>query len=184
MPETNEPAGFWAAPRNQTFATAFVGILALDVVTKRWAEATLALHVPQEVLGNLLRWTLTYNKGAAMSLSVGDFSRPFFSVVAVVMVLYLLSLLREAPLRARAVPLALGLLSAGAVGNLIDRLRHDLGVVDFIDVGTTGWRFWTFNVADIGVTCGAVLLALLLWRDDRAATKLEQASLPEPEPDR
>jgi lipoprotein signal peptidase len=41
--------------------------------------------------------------------------------------------------------------------------------VDFIDVGTAEWRFWTFNVADMGVTVGAVLLALLMWRDERAS---------------
>jgi signal peptidase II len=171
------------APRNRVFAAAFTGILVLDVLTKRWAESALELHVPQEVLGSTLRWTLTYNTGAAMSLSVGDFSRPFFSVVAIGMVAYLLMLLREAPATARAVPTALGLLCAGAIGNLIDRLRHTRGVVDFIDVGTAGWRFWTFNVADIGVTCGAVLLALLLWRDDRAARNLEQASPLSPGPD-
>ncbi len=183
MPDTPVSSTPLGAPRNRVFAAAFASILLLDVVTKRWAEASLALHVPQEVLGRSLRWTLTYNTGAAMSLSVGDFSRPFFSLVAIGMVAYLLVLLREAPARARAVPLALGLLCAGAIGNLIDRLRHDRGVVDFIDVGTASWRFWTFNVADIGVTCGAVLLALLLWRDERAARNLQQASPSSPGPD-
>jgi signal peptidase II len=37
-------------------------------------------------------------------------------------------------------------------------------VVDFIDIGYGSWRFWTFNLADVGVTCGAILLALLLLR--------------------
>ncbi len=163
-------------PRMRAFAAAFGSILVLDILTKRWAEATLPLHVPHEVLGSFLRWTLTYNRGAAMSLSVGDFSRPFFSIVAIGMVGYLLLLLRDAPPSARAVPTALGLLCAGAIGNLIDRLRHGLGVVDFIDIGTASWRFWTFNVADIGVTCGAILLGLLLWREDRHARNLEQVS--------
>lgn len=149
-----------------------VVVLALDVVTKRWAERVLDLHVPVDVLGSALRWTLTYNTGAAMSLSVGDFSRPFFSVIAILMVGYLYSLLRSADRGARAIPLALALVTAGALGNLIDRLRHSRGVVDFIDVGTAGWRFWTFNVADIGVSCGAILLAVLLWREDRAASSV------------
>jgi signal peptidase II len=58
---------------------------------------------------------------------------------------------------------ALVLIVAGAIGNLVDRLRWDGGVVDFIDVGVGGWRFWTFNVADSAVTIGAILLALVLW---------------------
>ncbi|WKW11600.1 signal peptidase II [Pseudogemmatithrix spongiicola] len=172
-----------ASPRNHAFATPFAVVLVLDVVTKRWAEATLALHTPVEVVGAALRWTLTYNTGAAMSLSVGESSRAFFSIVAIGMVAYLLMLLRQAPAQARAVPAALGMLAAGAIGNLIDRLRHDRGVVDFIDVGTASWRFWTFNVADIGVSCGAILLALLLWREDRVAHKLQMSQSPE-SPDR
>jgi signal peptidase II len=53
------------------------------------------------------------------------------------------------------------------MGNLLDRLRSPLGVVDFIDVGIGDVRFWTFNVADVGVTVGAVLLAMVLWRDEK-----------------
>ncbi len=184
MPEPSPERRPVASPRNIAFAVGVAGILPLDIVTKRWAEAALALHVPVEVVGRTLRWTLTYNTGAAMSLSVGDFSRPFFSVVALGMVTYLLVMLRQSAPQTRGVPLALGLLTAGAIGNLIDRLRHDRGVVDFIDVGTASWRFWTFNVADIGVTCGAALLALLLWREDRESSKLQAAPTPTESPDR
>jgi signal peptidase II len=60
--------------------------------------------------------------------------------------------------------LALGLIAGGALGNLMDRIRSPRGVVDFIDIGTESWRFWTFNVADSGVFTGAVLLALILMR--------------------
>jgi signal peptidase II len=48
-------------------------------------------------------------------------------------------------------------------------------VVDFIDVGTAGWRFWTFNVADVGVSVGAVLLAILMWREERAQTSVKES---------
>lgn len=167
-----------AGPRNRIFWSLLIVVLAADIFTKRWAERALELHVPVDVVGNALRWTLTYNTGAAMSLSVGDYSRPFFSGVAIVMVGYLLSLLRSTPRAAKAVPAALALVAAGALGNLLDRLRHARGVVDFIDVGTATWRFWTFNVADIGVSCGAVLLAILLWREDRAASSVPATPQP------
>jgi len=64
----------------------------------------------------------------------------------------------------------------GAFGNLIDRLRSGQGVVDFIDVGIGEHRWPTFNIADIGVSCGAVLLAWILWREDRAAALAASAS--------
>src|SRR6185295_9237050 len=76
-------------------------------------------------------------------------------------------LFRETRSRDVARTIALALVTAGAIGNLIDRLTSSRGVIDFIDIGVTGWRFWTFNVADVGVSCGAVLLALVLWREER-----------------
>ena len=66
--------------------------------------------------------------------------------------------------RARMVGAALGLTAGGAIGNLYDRIRSPQGVVDFIDVGIGATRFWTFNVADMGISAGAILLAAALWR--------------------
>jgi signal peptidase II len=62
--------------------------------------------------------------------------------------------------------LALALVTAGAAGNLWDRLRSSRGVVDFIDVGFSDARFWIFNLADVAITIGALLLAYLLSRVD------------------
>ena len=53
-----------------------------------------------------------------------------------------------------------------AFGNLVDRIRNAQGVVDFLDVGIGIHRWPTFNVADIGVSCGAILLAWSLWEED------------------
>ena len=60
-----------------------------------------------------------------------------------------------------------GLVCAGAVGNLIDRIRSPLGVVDFLDMGFGDLRWPTFNVADIAVSFGAILLAWSLWGEER-----------------
>jgi signal peptidase II len=71
---------------------------------------------------------------------------------------------------------SLGMILGGAIGNLIDRIRSGQGVVDFIDVGIGDMRWPTFNVADIGVSCGALLLAWVLWREDRAAAATTEQS--------
>ncbi len=154
--------------RDRIFWSVLLFVAVSDIVTKRWAERALDLHLPQEVVGQWLRWTLTYNTGAAMNLSVGDASRLVFSVIAIGMIGYLFYLYRQSHPAERWTPAALGMITAGAFGNLVDRLRHTKGVVDFIDVGSAGWRFWTFNIADMGVTVGAVLLAILMWREERA----------------
>ena len=64
---------------------------------------------------------------------------------------------------------ALGSITAGAIGNMLDRLLSDRGVVDFIDAGIGTHRFWTFNVADIGVTIGALALAYVFSREKQAS---------------
>ena len=78
-------------------------------------------------------------------------------------------LYRATPPGERLRPLALGLVVGGALGNLINRLWSTRGVVDFIDVGIGRHRWPTFNVADIGVTIGALALAWVFWREDRGA---------------
>jgi signal peptidase II len=70
---------------------------------------------------------------------------------------------------------ALGLACGGAIGNLIDRIRFPRGVVDFIDVGVGSHRFWIFNVADAGITLGAIVLALMLIREETPAHPREPA---------
>lgn len=167
-------SGTGSSVRDRIFWSVLLVVAIADVVTKRWAERALVLHSPEEVVGHWLRWTLTYNTGAAMNLSVGSASRVVFSTIAVVMLGYLFYLYRQSRPREKGTPLALALIAAGAFGNLVDRLRHTKGVVDFIDVGTAEWRFWTFNVADMGVTVGAVLLALMMWRDERAMSSVKQ----------
>ena len=63
--------------------------------------------------------------------------------------------------------MSLALVCGGALGNLIDRLRSSLGVVDFLDVGVGDARWPTFNVADMAVSVGAFLLAIVLWAEER-----------------
>lgn len=145
--------------------------LALDIITKVWALATLwPPGMPHEVLGEYLRWTLAFNRGAAMGMHLGEWSRPFFTVVGIVMLAVLGNLYRTTASADRLRAAILGFIMAGAIGNLIDRIRYGQ-VTDFIDVGVGTVRFWTFNVADMGITCGAIALAIILGREDMAASK-------------
>ena len=154
-----------SSPRDRIFVSLALGILAGDIVSKRIAEARLPLHAPQEVIGDWLRWTLTYNTGAAMNMSLGGWSRTVFSALALVMIVVIVRMWRGLPPSSTWLSASLAMIAAGATGNLIDRMRSARGVVDFIDVGIGASRFWTFNVADSGVTCGAVILAILTWRE-------------------
>ena len=154
-PITSKSIAFWPS-----FGVIAVG----DFITKRMAESLLTLHVPHSVAGDFIRMTLTYNTGAALNLSFGEWSRIVLSALAATMLVILYRMYRSAEPRDAWQALALGLIAGGALGNLMDRIRSPRGVVDFIDIGTEAWRFWTFNVADSAVFTGAILLALVLMR--------------------
>jgi len=154
---------------------AFVAVM--DVVTKAMAERALVpQRVPHEVLGDYVRLTLVYNPGAAFGLHLGPQSRWIFTILTVVALTILWRLFRATRRGDTLRVLALALVCAGAIGNLIDRLRSDLGVVDFLDVGVGTTRWPTFNVADMAVSVGAILLAWVLWQEDRAISAAGESS--------
>lgn len=155
-------------PKSRWFWPILGTLVLADCSTKELVESVLSGNPgPHPLMGEWLRVTLAYNPGAAMNLSFGAASRVVFAGFAVAAILALLVLYRRTAPEARLRAASLALVAGGALGNLLDRLRSPLGVVDFIDVGIGDARFWTFNVADVGVTVGAVLLAMVLWRDEK-----------------
>jgi signal peptidase II len=151
------------SPKARRFWPLFALVLLTDCATKRAAELHLVpAHVPHEFLGEVVRLTLAYNPGAAMSVSLGAHSRVGLSLLALSALVVMAYLYRRTAPADRQAAAGLALIAAGALGNLIDRLRSARGVVDFIDVGLGGWRFWTFNVADMAIAMGAVVLVLAM----------------------
>jgi len=135
-----------------------------DCATKRLARERLApAHVPHRVVGNVVRLTLTYNRGAAFGIDAGPRGRWVLAGLTMGILAWLAAMYRYAEPRDRRLVTALALLVGGAVGNLVDRVYSPRGVVDFIDLGIGDARFWTFNIADVGISAGAVLLAITLW---------------------
>lgn len=161
--ERSSPNGrlFWGVGATVVLADAFTKMLAVDQLVPSL--------LPREVLGNVVRFTLVYNPGAAFGLHLGPYSRWIFTMLTIGALLLLWRLFQSTHRDDRWRTLALSLVSGGAVGNLIDRLKSGRGVVDFIDVGIGTHRWPTFNVADMAVSCGALLLAYVLWREDAEA---------------
>ena len=141
-----------------------IALLVTDCATKRVVEQRLEVGVPRPVVGELVRLKLAYNTNAAMGLPMGADSRLVLSVLAVAALMVLGIVYHRTPAADRLRVIGIALVAGGALGNLLDRLRSGAGVVDFIDVGVRDVRFWTFNVADMGITIGAVLLLLALGR--------------------
>ena len=147
------------SPRARVFWPLLAVALTTDCTTKELADHYLQPeNVPHDVVGSVVRLTLAHNPYAGMGLSFGAYSRVAISCVVILCIVFLGRMYRATPPAGRLRAAALALVMAGAVGNLISRLVSGAGVTDFLDVGFGRWRFYTFNVADISVFCGAVLL--------------------------
>lgn len=137
-----------------------VMVLVLDQFTKQLAEQLLTYHQPLPVLP-MLNLTLSYNTGAAFSF-LGDaagWQRWLFSGFAAAVSIALVVWLRRLPPWERWMTWGLSLLLGGALGNLIDRLLYG-HVIDFIHVYYDRWSYPIFNVADCGITVGAVMILI------------------------
>jgi signal peptidase II len=144
-----------------------LALLVADCATKRAIESRLDVGVPTPVVGETVRFTLSYNKNAAMGVEVGG--RLVLSALTVAALIVLGVLYHHTRPGDRLRVIGVALVIGGALGNFVDRLRSSIGVVDFIDVGVANVRFWTFNIADMGITTGAILLMLALGRWGGAA---------------
>ncbi len=139
-------------------------IVALDQLTKWMAEANLEMYTPVPSGLPHLNWVLAYNEGAAFSLLAGQ--RWFFVMLAFVASVFIIYWLRKLRKTQNWTALGLAMVLGGAAGNVIDRLLYGK-VIDFIDVYfdipfvMDNYHFATFNVADIAITLGAILLILL-----------------------
>ena len=148
-------------------------IVVADQITKYAIVQYFAAH-KAVALAPILNLVLVYNPGAAFSFlsDAAGWQRAFFIAIALIASAWIMFLLRKYP-QQRLFALALALVLAGAVGNVIDRIFIG-AVIDFVDVHALGYHWPAFNVADSSISCGAVLLiwdALRPGRDPRPAAQ-------------
>ena len=142
-----------------------------------------------DVMGTWFKYVYAENTGAAFGFLKGAPPKLrdgiFFSLTVVVL-LAIMGLIVRIEARHRMVLVALTAILAGAIGNFIDRIRYGY-VIDFIDMFLGSYHWPTYNVADIGISCGVVLLMLditfnkdspLVTEEEREA-KNAKASEPE-----
>ena len=155
------------------FVVLSIALLATDQLTKIWATLSLRPQGSITIIPGVFNLTYAVNRGVAFSLLADSEIdiRWVLAGISTAAAILVLSYLMRTPLERKRANLALSLLLAGIIGNLIDRVR--LGeVVDFLDFHWADrWAWPTFNVADAVICIGAVLLALDLTRDGKSAAK-------------
>jgi signal peptidase II len=188
-------------PRPSPLFLAVVAIASLvsDIGTKLWAEKRLADYPGYiALIENHLMFVLAKNKGGAWGLLQGESEnvrRPFFLLVSVAAIAFIVTLYRRLQPRQHALKWGLPLVLGGALGNVFDRIRYGY-VIDFIDyradwikklnelvqkyypkhIVTDHWP--TFNVADIAICVGVALMAIDMLTSRRGRRRVVVADVP------
>lgn len=153
-----------------------VGVVIIDQVTKAIARAMLGSGESVTVIPGFLDLTLTFNSGAAFGVLPNW--TPLFILIALIAILAI-ARLRKSGSDSKLFTLGLGVLLGGAMGNMIDRLfaRHH-SVTDFIslhiDIGGKNYSWPTFNIADVAIFVGAVLVIFYVYVIDRNHAESKQ----------
>jgi len=132
-------------------------VLILDQITKFLVVYHMELGQSIEIIPNFLYLTSHRNAGAAWGILYGEMI--FFYVVTVVVVTVLFIWLRRLGPKDKLLRISLALLLGGALGNFIDRVLFQT-VVDMVDTFIFGYNFPIFNVADMALTFGVVLMGI------------------------
>ena len=163
-PGTNENTTAQSTPRRLLYLAVVivaVPVYVADQLTKAWASANLQSDQPRSLIGSILQLNLTHNSGAAFSIGTG--ATWILTAIACSVVVYVVITARR--LGSRGWALALGLLLAGSLGNLTDRMFRAPGpgrgqVVDFLQLP----HYPIFNIADSAIVSAAVLIAVMAFR--------------------
>jgi signal peptidase II len=150
-------------------AIAAVIVVAVDQVSKQWILQLFAGKTGQViVVTGFFNLALIFNHGVSFGLGngTGSLNALIFTALAAVIVVGLITWLWKRV--GILLPLAIGMVVGGAVGNVIDRLVQG-AVTDFLDFHLGEWHFYVFNLADSAISVGVALMVLdsLIGRRDK-----------------
>lgn len=156
------------------FVPVFALTFAIDQWTKAWILARFSYGEEQTIIPGFFNLTHVRNPGGAFSFLAtlpGELRQVFFLGTGALAIVLLLAFLRRIDARDGLAATAIGGVLGGAIGNLVDRVRHG-EVVDFLDFRLIGGYVWpTFNMADCWIVIGVALLMIQMFFE------------PDPEPD-
>jgi len=152
-----------------------LAIVILDQLSKRWAMLDLRGNSDIVIIPGLLNLSYTTNAGIAFGM-LGDSGlmvKWMLMVISIAAAVFVAAYALRTPLTSRLLLVSLALLLAGILGNLIDRML--LGyVIDFIDIHYESYHWPTFNLADMAISIGAILLAIDLLRAHQTQSAAER----------
>lgn len=156
------------------FVLGVIVVVALDQITKAAIVAKFFIHESYPIIDGFFNLVYVMNPGAAFGFlanTAAIFRYIFFIGITALVILLIIYYILKSKSQNMFTVVSLTLIFAGAVGNLIDRVRFG-AVVDFLDFYIRSWHWPAFNVADSAISLGAVLMiwGMIIQRKEEAAS--------------
>ena len=135
-------------------------IVIVDLISKLVIDKLLKINETISIINNFFSITKVFNRGASFSMFIGY--RLLFILIGIISIVVLFKYLNNFKINNRNI-FAFSLLIGGIIGNLIDRVIYGY-VIDFFDFYIFGYDYPIFNVADIFIVIGVVILMISTWR--------------------
>jgi len=157
-----------------------VAVVGCDQLTKDLARSSLEPHVSHTYAGGYVELLLVQNPGGLMSLgeSLPEEIRllVFRVLVPLALLLFMVQLWRSST---RAIVVGMALVVGGGLGNWLDRLSPEASVTDFLRLGVSPIQTGIFNVADVALVVGVIVLLVFSPKEPEAEPTPEDSD-PEP----
>ena len=137
-------------------------LVVLDQIIKDLVVSKLAFTESVNIINNFFRITYMQNTGGAWSILAGNtIILAILSIIILIFIIYVIS--KDKKINNPKI-ISYGLLIGGIIGNLIDRLWLNY-VIDYLDFNFGGYYFPVFNLADIAIVIGGIILILVLIKE-------------------
>lgn len=137
-------------------------VFIIDQITKQIVNSSILYGDSIKIIKNFFYLTHAQNKGAAFSILQGKTF--MFIIIAVFFLLYLFKIIKEEKKLSRLNIISYGLLIGGIIGNLTDRIVYGY-VVDFFDFKIFNYAFPIFNIADMAMVIGTIIMIYIIIRE-------------------
>lgn len=154
------------------YIISFLIIVVGDQVTKVIIDHTLQLNAGYTLIDNFFYFTYAHNSGAAWGIFQGHLN--LFFIISIIATIGIIYYFMQTEIYQKLTRFGLVLVFSGMVGNLIDRIIFGY-VRDFIDFIILGYDFPIFNVADIAITVGVMLIIIEVAIEEYQAWKISKS---------
>lgn len=143
--------------KNKVYLTSVL-VLLIDQIVKLLIKTNMNLNEEISIIPNF--FSIQYLKNTGAAFSILENQTILLAITSIICISVIIYYLKKEENLTTAMYLSFGLVLGGILGNLIDRIVYQ-GVIDFLSFQIFNYNFPVFNIADIGITIGVLLLIII-----------------------